>query len=397
MAGINPAVDRSAVGKPIEDLDTPALCLDLDLFEGNLKRMADFFRGRPAQLRPHFKNNKCSQIACRQLAAGSIVGMTCAKLGEAEVLSAAGCTDILIANQIVGPAKIARLIDLARRTPTLRVAVDDPANITAIAEAAARAGVTVGLLVEVDIGMNRCGVQPGKPALALARQIAKFKGVRFDGLQAYEGHLVAVADRDERGRKVRQDMAKAIETKQLIEADGIAVAIVSGGSTSTYDVAGTIDGVTEVQAGTYPTMDHMYVKLAPEFDIALSIVSRVISRPKAGLAVLDVGLKGAGHEFGPPKVKGLLGREKGVRPVLPERPEGCCAQNGSDPFFTQMSVHLSEEHCTIQRSPEWKVGQAVELVPSHSCTTCNLYRQIHVHQRGSIVDVWPIEASGRLT
>ena len=371
MAGLEATIDRSGIGKPIEDLDTPALGLDLDLFEANLKRMADFFRGRPAQLRPHFKNNKCTQIAKRQLAAGSIVGMTCAKLGEAEVLSAAGCTDIFIANQIVGAAKIARLIDLARRTPTLRVAVDQINNAVAISEAARRAGVTIGLLVEVDIGMNRCGVPPGKPALELARRITKLKGVGFDGLQAYEGHLVAVADRDERRRKVREDMAKALETKQLIGADGIAVAIISGGSTSTYDVAGTIEGVSEVQAGTYPTMDHMYVKLTPEFDIALSIVSRVISRPRSGMAVLDVGSKGAGHEFGPPKVKGMLDAD--------------------------MPAHLSEEHCTIENAPEWKVGQAVELVPSHSCTTCNLYRQIHVHQRGRVVDIWPIEASRRVT
>lgn len=370
MAGVDAALDRSAIGKPLEDLDTPALCLDADLFDVNLKRMAEYFNGRSAQLRPHFKNNKCAQIALRQLAAGSIVGMTCAKLGEAEVLSAAGCTDILIANQIVGPAKIARLVDLARNTTTLRVAVDQFENVAAIAEAAARAGVTVGLLIEVDIGMGRCGVAPGQAALDLARRIVDLKGVRFDGIQAYEGHLVAVADREERRRRVCEDMAKAIETKRIIEAAGLKVAIVSGGSTSTYDATSSVEGVNEIQAGTYPTMDHMYVKLAPEFAISLSILARVISRPKAGVAVLDVGLKGAGHEFGPPRPKGMLDAD--------------------------MPAHLSEEHCTIENSPDWKVGQAVELIPSHSCTTCNLYRQIHVHRRGRVVDVWPIEASGRL-
>lgn len=371
MAGIDPAADRSAVGKPIEDLDTPALCLDLDLFEANLKHMADYFRGRPAQLRPHFKNHKCTSIARRQLAAGSIVGITCAKLGEAETLAAAGCRDILIANQIIGSAKIDRLIDLARHTPTLRVAVDDPANVAALAAAAAHANITVGLLVEVDIGMNRCGVLPGQPALELARRIVGLKNLRFDGLQAYEGHLVAVPDRDERRRRVRQDMAKAVESKQLIEAAGIPVPIISGGSTATYDVAAAIDGVTEIQAGTYPTMDHMYAKLAPEFGIALSILARVISRPKPGVAVLDVGAKGAGQEFGPPRIKGSLDAD--------------------------VSVHLSEEHCTIVGAPDWKVGQAVELVPGHACTTCNLYRRIHVHLAGRVVDVWPIEASGRMT
>ena len=273
MAGIDAGVDRSAIGKPLADLDTPALCIDVDLFDANLKRMAEFFNGRAAKLRPHFKNNKCSQIALRQLEAGWTVGMTCAKLGEAEVLAAAGCGDILIANQIIGPAKIARLVEVARKTVTMRVAVDQFENAAAIAAAAVRAGVTIGLLVEVDIGMGRCGVAPGRAALDLARRIVDLKGVRFDGLQAYEGHLVAVADREERRRRVREDMAKAIETRRIIEGDGLKVAIISGGSTSTYDATGTIEGVNEVQAGTYPTMDHMYVKLSPEFAISLSILA----------------------------------------------------------------------------------------------------------------------------
>ena len=371
MAGVVP--DTDSIGRRIEELDTPALCLDRRLFVGNLERMAAFFRDRPAKLRPHFKNNKCGRIAQAQLAAGAIVGMTCAKLGEAEVLADAGCRDILIANQVVGQAKVARLVALADRLDRIRVAVDAIDQACAIAEAARTAGVEVGLLVEVDIGMNRCGVQPGDAALDLARQILDLDGVTFDGLQAYEGHLVAVADRDERRQRVCQDMAAAVATRRLIEAAGIPVRIVSGGSTSTYDVTGTIEGIDEIQAGTYPTMDAMYEKLTPEFDVALSVAARVISRPKKDIAVLDVGAKGLGHEFGPPRAK--------------------------DPEGASVAFALSEEHCTGRGAyvGDWKVGQIVELIPSHACTTCNLYRWMYVHENGTVLDVWPIEASGKMT
>jgi len=359
------------IGLAIEELDTPALLLDASLFEKNIQQMSAYFRDRHARLRPHFKNHKCTQVARRQLEAGSIVGITCAKLGEAETLADGGCGDILIANQIVGPTKVERLIELAKRTKTLRVAVDEIDNARAIAEAAKQAGVTIGLLIEVDIGMNRCGVAPGEPALQLARQMSDLKGVTFDGIQAYEGHLVLVADREDRRQRTLADMQKAIDTRRLLESNGIPVAIVSGGSTSTYTVTSDIEGIDEIQAGTYATMDWMYQELAPEFEIALSVLARVISRPKPRVAILDAGAKGLGHEFGPPKVKGMLDAD--------------------------MTLALSEEHCTVQGTPEWKTGQCVELIPSHSCTTCNLYRQIHAHEGGRIVDVWPIDASGRLT
>jgi D-serine deaminase-like pyridoxal phosphate-dependent protein len=358
------------IGAPIEDLDTPALLLDAQALEGNIRRMAEFFRGRSCQLRPHFKNHKCTRIARRQLDAGSAVGITCAKLGEAEVLADAGAEDILIANQVVGRRKLNRLVNVACRTH-LRVAVDHMDQATAISEAADAAGVTVGVLVEVDIGMGRCGLPPGEPALQLARAITKLPGIRFDGIQAYEGHLVSVPDADERFRRTRDAMQQALDTRRRIEKAGIPAPIVSGGSSSTYKVTGTLDGMNEIQAGTYVTMDCSYRQLAPEFEQALSVLARVISRPRADTAVLDVGVKGVGHEFGPPQIK--------------DRPEA------SVPRFQ------SEEHCVVQNVADWRIGQAVELIPSHACTTCNLHRQFMVHDAGRVVDVWPIEGSGRLT
>lgn len=357
------------VGQAIESLDTPTLLLDRPACDRNLQRMANHFASRPAKLRPHFKNHKCVQLARRQLELGA-VGMTCAKLGEAEVLFDHGITDVLIANQVVGDAKLARLVNLAGRGD-LRVAVDHADQALAISHAAASAGVVVGLLVEVDIGMGRCGVAPGEPAVALARLIRSLPAVRFDGLQAFEGHLVNLTDRDDRTRQATAAMRSAIDTRRRLEAAGIAVAVVSGCSSATYDSTGELAGVDEVQAGTYATMDRQYHRLVPEFEIALSVLVSVISRPTARKAVLDIGVKGAGGEFGVPEIKG--------HPEL------------QIPFF------LSEEHTVVNGVPDWKIGQLLELVPSHACTTCNLHREIVVHDSGIVIDVWPIEASGRLS
>ncbi len=356
------------IGAPIQDLDTPVLLVDRAALQRNIDRMAKTFDGRRVKLRPHFKNNKCTHIARMQLAAGNAVGMTCAKVSEAEALAAAGVQDILIANQVVGERKIERLVALAAKT-RMTVAIDDLAQAEPISAAAARAGVTVGLLIEVDIGMGRCGLPPGDAVLALARQLAGLAGVRFDGLQAYEGHLVSVADGAERRQKVLDAFAPAVRTRRMIEGAGIPVGVISGGSTSTYDITSMIEGIDEIQAGTYPTMDWTYRQLRPEFEQALTVAARVISRPKPGVAVADVGLKGMASEFGVPQVKD-------------------CAS-------AQIPAFKSEEHCVIRSAPDWRTGELIELIPSHACTTCNLYREMHVHENGRVVDVWPIEASGR--
>ncbi len=357
------------IGSSIQDLDTPALLVDGPAMQRNIERMAAFFRGRPCQLRPHFKNHKCTRIARLQLAAGNTIGMTCAKLGEAQVLADAGITDILIANQVVGHRKVERLVQLARRAD-LRVAVDHLDHITSISQAAAASGVTVGLLVEVDIGMGRCGVPPGEAALELARRITELPGVRFDGLQAYEGHLVSIPDAQERRSRTLDAFEHVLHTRRMIQDAGLAGGVISGGSTTTYDVTGLIDGVGELQAGTYVTMDATYGPIRPEFEQALSVAARVISRPKSEVAVVDVGMKGIAPEFGPPRVKG--------------HPQA------------QIPALRSEEHCVIRNAAALSLGQVIELIPTHACTTCNLYREIHIQDEGCILEVWPIEASGCL-
>jgi D-serine deaminase-like pyridoxal phosphate-dependent protein len=375
MAGVIPAAETSdsvcqdaRIGCVVEDLDTPTLLLDRAASDRNLAKMATFFRDRPSKLRPHFKNHKCVTLAKRQMLAGA-VGMTCAKLGEAEVLVENGFRDVLIANQVVGQVKIERLVKLAGKA-RVSVAVDHIDHAQAISQAAASAGVVVPMLIEVDIGMGRCGLPPGDPVLELARNLIGLPGIQLAGLQAYEGHLVNVLDRDQRRKQSREAMQRAVDTRRLLESHGISVSCVSGCSSATYDSTGVLEGVDEIQAGTYATMDRQYHRLAPEFEIALSILVRVISRPGRSKAVLDVGVKGAGAEFGVP----------GLRDY----------PNVEIPFF------LAEEHVVVNQAPDWPIGTPLHLIPSHACTTCNLYRELVVHEDGRVVDVWPIEASGKL-
>lgn len=352
-----------AIGQSIRDLDTPALILDLDVSEKNIRHLASFFAGRTSQLRPHFKNHKCTALARRQLEAGSAVGMTCANVTEAEALSRAGIEDILIANQVLGKGKVRRLTELAL-TRKISVAIDDLVQAEAISLAASAAGATVGLLVEVDTGMGRCGVPPGEPALALAQQVVDLPGTELRGLQAYEGHCTYIDDPDERAEKACQAMTRAVETRRLLEQSGLPVECLSGCSSSTAKSSGTLEGMTEVQAGTYATMDWRYNQLVPEFDIALAVLATVISC-QSDRIVLDAGVKTVGAEFGIPRIK--------------EAPDA------------EIPIFVSEEHCIARQTPGLRVGETVHIHPSHACTTCNLHSQIFAHRSERVVDVWEID------
>jgi D-serine deaminase-like pyridoxal phosphate-dependent protein len=355
---------------PLSEIDTPALLLRRPVLERNIAKMAARFHATPLRLRPHFKSNKCLHIAHLQLAAGA-VGITCAKLGEAEALIDGGVSDILIANQIVGPLKIARLMELRRRADVM-VAVDDAANVAQLSAAASVAGLELRVLVEVDVGMGRCGVRPGEPALALARAVAGSPGLRFMGLQAYEGHLQEVTPYEERRRRAQEDMQKAIDTRRLIEAAGLPVAIVSGVGTGTHTISGKLEGIDELQVGSYATMDAEYARVGgADFEHALSVLATVVSRPAPDVAIIDVGLKAITPEFGLPLVR----------------------RDGAE--YTE----FSEEHGTLTLSDAAQglsVGDKVELIPSHGCTTCNLYDVMHVLDgEDRFVELWPIEGRGK--
>lgn len=363
---------HNVIGMRKEDLDTPALCLDIGLVEANLRRMADFFSPLPARLRPHSKTHKSPILAQMQIAAGAI-GITCAKLGEAEIMAQGGIRDILIANQIVTPAKIARLVNLAAYTEVM-VAVDTRENVIGLAQAAAAKGVRLRVLIEVDVGMGRCGVAPGEPSLALAREIAARPSLRFEGIMGYEGHAVMIVDPTERKRVAEAAMAKLVSTRGLIAQDGIPVPIVSAGGTGTYAITGRYPGVTEVQAGSYLTMDRQYYEVVGmrEFGCALTLLATVIHATDER-AVIDAGKKSLTADFGMPAVSNPVGWE---------------------------IVRLSEEHGALRRiDPQatlLHVGDKVEIVPDHGCTTINLHDEYHVFRDGVLEAIWPISARGKV-
>jgi D-serine deaminase-like pyridoxal phosphate-dependent protein len=356
----------SAIGQSVRNLDSPQLLIDLDVVDANVRRMRETVGRRPVHVRVHFKSLKCAGLA-RYLAQAGLPSFLCAKLNEAEVLVNAGITDVFIANQVVGPLKLPRLADLARRAQ-LRVCVDDPDNVAALSRAASAVGSTIGVLVEVDIGMGRCGVDPGEPALALARHVADSPGLRFVGLQGYDGHLQLVADPAERRQKCYEGLEKLIATRRLIERAGIPVEVVTGAGTGTGEFVSAYEGVTEIQPGSFILMDNAYHAVRPEFGCALSVLATVISR-RPGRYILDAGSKAISRDFG--------------TPVIRDRPQ-------------DRVVKLSEEHTTVESGdPEVRVGDEFEVIPTHCCATMNLHRACVAVRKGRMEALWPIEASGR--
>ncbi|MBM4436705.1 MAG: DSD1 family PLP-dependent enzyme [Actinobacteria bacterium] len=357
----------------IRDIDTPAAIIDLDAVKRNIQTMADYLRQTPVHIRPHVKTHKTPQIAQLQIAAGA-PGVTSAKVGEAEAMVAGGVRDVLIANQITGPLKIDRLVKLAQQA-RVAVAVDDPANVDDLAAAARAAGVTIGVVVEVETGMTRCGVLPGQPAVDLARRVADRPGLEFRGLMGYEGHTVGVLDRAEREAKALAALQGVLETKARCEAAGLPVRDVTGGATNTYDITSRLPGWTELQCGTYATMDANYRRhVGHVFQQAFWVLASVISRPAKDRAILDCGLKS-------------VTREASGAPVIDD-PEGL------------ELAGLSEEHGKVllhPGAPDLKVGDRVRVTPWHGCTTFNLHDRLYVLQDDEVVDLWGITGRGRFT
>jgi D-serine deaminase-like pyridoxal phosphate-dependent protein len=350
----------------VDAIETPALLVDLDALEWNIRIMADFMKGRRVRLRPHFKTHKSPAICHLQLAAGA-KGICCAKLGEAEVLLSTGIPDVLIANQIVDPAKIERLAGLARGSARVTVCADNARNVTALAEACARVGATLHVLVEVDVGMNRCGVRTAEECLALARQIASSPGLHFEGIQAYEGHLVQIPEVEKRRAGVHEMEEKIGRVKTVLEEAGLSVKEISGGGTATYDITGDNTIWTEIQAGSYVFMDSSYDAMGLPFREALTVLATVIHTHE-GRAVTDAGIKVCTTDHGNPSVKG----------------------------HPRLAVHTNEEHGIVtDPAGELAWGQKIEYIPSHCCTTVNLHDTSHCIRGGALVAVWPIPGRGR--
>jgi D-serine deaminase-like pyridoxal phosphate-dependent protein len=355
---------RELIGKSVNMLTTPAVVIEEDALDKNLKLLDGFFEDKRCKLRPHFKSHKCVTLAKKQLAYPNTVGITCAKLSEAEQLVKGGVSDVLIANQVIGAEKVKRIAAM-NKDAVVRLAVDSEIGINQLNEAAVEAGVKIGVLVEVDIGMNRGGVLPGQPVMDLVKLISEREGLSFDGLQSYEGHIVTLENYKERKRQVKAAMAPLLETRRKLEESGYKIFISSGG-TGTYDITGAIDEIDELQCGSYALMDTAYNKIRPEFEYARYILTTVISKRGSTISC-DVGLKGMGAEYGIPEIVG---------------------------YPQAKNLYVAEEHTVFDNMGNVEIGAKLKIIPPHGCTTSNLHKHYWIAKDDLISGLWPIEGRG---
>ncbi|NIO39912.1 MAG: DSD1 family PLP-dependent enzyme, partial [Burkholderiales bacterium] len=298
------------VGTALTEVDTPALLLDLDAFESNLQRLDASLQGSKVRVRPHAKSHKCPEIALRQMAHGA-VGVCCQKVTEAEAMVAGGIPDVMVSNQVVGHRKINRLIALAHRA-RVSVLVDDAANVAALGEAAAKSNVKLNVLVEVDVGANRCGIAPGEPARRLAGAVAANSHLNFRGIHAYQGAAQHVRSADERRELIDRAIDLVSATIAAIGKDGVDCEIVTGAGTGTYLLEAASNIYNEIQPGSYIFMDADYARNLGEdgkpvhsFLHSLFVWTMVMSHAKPGRIVVDAGLKALSVDSGMPLVAEL--------------------------------------------------------------------------------------------
>ena len=366
-AGSGPDPD-SPVGLPVEQLDTPALLVDLDALEHNAALIASRCRDAGIDWRPHVKACKTPELARILLDAGA-VGVTCAKVSEAEAMAAGGIGDILIANEIVGPVKTARLAALARDA-RICVAADHPDNLRELSRAAEAAGSAIDVFVDVDVGLRRCGVAPAAAA-ELAAMIPGLPGLRLRGLMGYEGHVMHL-DPESKQRETAAAAAILQEARRACEAAGIEISVLSGGGSGNYRCVLEQQTLTELQAGGAVLMDLAYEDMGVQGHLrALAIVAQLVSVANYPMVAADAGWK-------------TTGRHTGLPAVAPPRGMECRA--------------LSAEHAHLEVDSwrEVQIGERIRLVPHYSDSTVLLHRQIQAHRRGIVQQTWQITAAAAL-
>lgn len=360
----------------VEELDTPVLLVDAGALERNIIAMRDIAAATGVAYRPHAKTHKSPIVANMQLEAGA-VGVCCAKLGEAEIMAAAGIPDILITSQVVGRNKLVRLIQSAQ-TANIMVVADNEDNISDLSSAAQTGGKPMDVLIEVDIGQGRCGVPPGPEATRLARLIAETKWLRFRGLQGYQGLIQMTADFDQRQAQVELALEKLMDTADHLERASIEIDILTGGGSGSSIIDSALGRYSELQPGSYVFMDSRYRHAqwpggAPcPFENALTILGTVISRPATDRAIVDVGYKAASSDGGPIVVAGNMDAEFSF-----------AGDEHGQLFFPGGTCPLA-------------LGDKVTFLPSHCDTTVNLYDGYIVTRDGLVEDVWEIAARGRV-
>ena len=361
------------VGMRLEQVDTPALILDLDAFEANLTRLADAVPRR-VRVRAHAKTHKCPEIGRRQIAAGA-VGVCCQKVSEAEAMVEGGIQDVLVSNEIVGAGKLERLAALARRAK-LGVCVDHADNVRDLEAAMKRAGARIDVYIELEVGMRRCGVAPGEPALALARAIAASPSLRFAGMHAYHGRAQHIRSIDERRAVIGSAAAAVRSTRILLEKNDIPCPIVTGAGSGTFMFEVELGAWDEIQPGSYVFMDADYARNEwappmPRFEHSLFVLTTVMSRPNPSLAVVDAGLKASSVDSGMPGVWERTGL---------------------------VYTRASDEHGWVEigEGTAPALGEKLLLIPGHCDPTVNLYDWYVCVRKGVVEALWPITARGAL-
>ncbi len=353
----------SAIGCKRDDLVTPALILDVEAVRKNLEFMSERMKKAPSKLRAHIKVHKSPDIARMQIEAGAI-GIGTATLWEAIVMARSGINDVFVINELIGQEKVLAAALLAREV-SLKVAVDDPVNVKELSKAAQRAESVIGCMIEVDTGMHRCGVTSSEEALELARQITELPGLRFDGLTGYEGHCALEFDKVKREAMEREAMGYLVGVADLLKENNLPCSIVSAAGTATWELTANYPGITEIQPGSYATMDGYHARMETRFKQTTTVLATVISR-KSNRLVTDVGAKTVGADLA----------------VL-------CDYNY--PIF-----RYDEEHgiFTVDASCPLKVGDKVELYIGYTPFAVNFFDVYHVVENGKVVDIWPIIPRG---
>ncbi|HSS61324.1 MAG TPA: alanine racemase [Candidatus Limnocylindrales bacterium] len=353
-----------AIGKHRRDLVTPALILDLPVARRNIQKMADMLRTMPAKIRPHIKVHKSPELARMQVDAGAI-GISTATVWEAIVMVRSGLDSIFIVNTVARREKLAAIAGIARDYDVM-VAVDDAENAADIAKAARAAGSTVGVLIEVDTGMDRAGVDTEGEAVELARRVDGLEGVRLLGVTGYEGHCSLTPEAKLRAERQHVAMTFLTQTAATLRAKGFPCPIVSAGGTATWNLTAADPNVTEIQAGSYAVMDNFHKPMAGDFEHAVTVATTVISRPPDRV-IVDAGNK----SLGAPALSTIVGHDNA-------------------------GFRFDEEHGVFVAGPNepLRVGDVVELLPGYAPGTVNWYDAYHVVEADRVVDIWPVIPRG---
>jgi D-serine deaminase-like pyridoxal phosphate-dependent protein len=378
--GMGTDIYNPRVGEALDVLDTPAMIVDLTLMEENITRLMGRLQEKKIKVRPHLKTVKSPILARRLLEAGAI-GACVAKVSEAEIMTQqAGIEDLLITTEIVGQPKLSRLVALVQKHPGIKVVVDSLRGSQVLNQAMAAGQVKVDVLLDLNVGQNRCGVQPGREALVLARHISTLSHLRLIGVQGYEGHLQHIHDPWERTQRCLLAMQLLIETATQLKRAGFSIWIVTTGGTGTAEICAGCAGITEVQPGSFVFMDTDYRNaLGPIYSNALTILTTVISRPTPTRAVVDAGFKSLSTDSGMPEPKGSAGM-----PPMIYQPAG-----------DEHGIITWTQSAAVTR-PALEVGDRIALIPSHIDTTINLHDTYYAQRNGILEAIWPVATRGKV-